>query len=113
MNVPEIERNIKPGWAIRFPDGEWLCYAHGWFTSKDPFYARRETTEESATANLIDCKEEGYEGGEVVVAWEPYCAHLLFDIDELKKANKISPRDLFDIAFELDMIIGKLRGSNE
>lgn len=117
----ETLRKAHPGWSIQFEDGTWLGGAHGWFRDEDAFYADIYESEARALEILEYVKKDhSYDSyfqlaAKVVPAWEPLCEHLRHENKSLKAANKISPSDLFDLSFELDMVLSKLKelGSKE
>lgn len=109
------ERGSHPGYAIKASDNSWVTSAHGLYLAEDPFFALTYDTKESAQETLDYAlqdedlpKELTYE---VVEAWIPVCEQLRFDIDQLRKANTISPDELFDIKFELENILYRLGGT--
>lgn len=110
IHLPEHDWSIHPGWAVKTPDGEWVCSAHGYFSSKDPFYAKICKIKEDAEIFLKAATEDGFKDLEIVVGWEPYCAKLLFEIDELKQANTITPDKLLELTMDLENVLDTLKG---
>lgn len=106
------ERNRHPGWAVRFVDGSWLAYGHGWHLFEDAFYARIFSSAQEAEDAVKDAAEDftKLDDYDIVPAWEPVCEQLRHDVAELKHANTFSPDDIFEITMELDSILARLRG---
>lgn len=88
-----------PGFSVKFRDGSWLAYGHGFhFVEVD---LARQYREEASARDAIaewsaDCEPGVIDGlgPEVVVAWEPECARLRARIEELEKANLVTPATL-------------------
>lgn len=108
----ETKKQEHPGWALQTKKGSWLCYAHGWHLVEDAFYAKIFSSIEDASEALIDLKDDFDSSleADIVPAWEPLCGKLRFEVAELKTANTITPDVLSDIAFDLDIILFKLKG---
>lgn len=105
-------KQAHPGWALQTKNGNWVAYAHGWFTVENAFYAKIFDTQEYAREELKDMQED-FEGGiecDIVPAWEPLCGKLRFEVEQLEAANKIHPHELFEITMELENIIARLGG---
>lgn len=102
----------NPGYAVKYSDGTWLCYAHGYFTARHPFYARTFPTKKDAEAAFEESKEDirysAEEMPEFVEAWEPLVARLRSDIKELEQLNQISPKDVFEMTMSLEDILHRL-----
>jgi hypothetical protein len=109
----EEKRKEHPGWAIQLDDGSWLCYAHGYFTDADAFYADNFDTKSKALSVLHTAVSEGYlpEGtkGKAVEAWQPLCERLRHSVKELESANKVSPDILFDVVFTIENALHQLK----
>lgn len=106
------ERNKHPGWAVRTKTGHWLSYAHGFHLSEDAFYARVVDSEEDAK-HLIKQACEDFGNSvlfSVVLAWEPLCEQLRFQVSSLKKANTLSPNKIDDVILSLEDAISTLQG---
>jgi hypothetical protein len=106
------ERNSHPGWAVRFEDGSWLAYGHGWHQFTDAFYARLfDSAEKAEEAVKEAAKDWGLdEEYDIIPGWQPVAEQLRHDVAELKHANKFSPDDIFEISMELESILSKLKG---
>jgi hypothetical protein len=117
--VDDYRKTKHPGWAVQLDDGSFLCVAHGLWPG-DAFYAHVMKTEGDAKSLLEEYineiknigiwkgeKTEHYDPnrvlptGKAVLAWEPMCAHLLYDVENLEKANKITPRTVSTITDSL------------
>lgn len=124
-----LKPNEHPGWAVQLDDGSWLCAVHGLYPTTDGFYASIMDTEDEARHILNDylqqhekyltrkLKEDpdfkepnGSPKGKVIPAWEPMCQALLYDIKQLKTANKITPSKLSDIQMSLEDVICTIKG---
>jgi hypothetical protein len=105
----EKKREAHPGWVIRFEDGTWLGGGHGWFRTKDAFYADIDDTEEEANRWLNQLptilKGDAYPPAIVVEAWQPLCERLRHDVIMLEKANLITPDDLFEAVNSLSGVL--------
>lgn len=127
-----IKRNEHPGWGVRLDDGTWLCAVHGLYPVTEAFYATIMDSEKEAESLLQEYindvknigiwkgqKTERYDPnrviptGKAMPAWEPMCQQLIFDVSQLKAANKISPSKLFDIQMSLEDAISTIKGAVE
>lgn len=125
-----LKRNGHPGWGVQMEGGTWLCAVHGLYEVDDAFYATVMDTKEEAERLLqdyiIETKNIGmWKGkptehfdpnrpvpkGKTSPAWEPMCQMLIFDVERLKLANKISPSTLFDIQMSLEDAINTIQGA--
>lgn len=106
------ERNSHPGWAVRFVDGSWLAYGHGWHLFTDAFYAKRFSSAEEAEKAVKEAAEDyiKLDDYDIVPAWEPVAEQLRHEVAELKHANSFSPDDIFEISMELESILSRLKG---
>jgi hypothetical protein len=105
------KRGEHPGWAVRYEDGSWLSYAHGFFQSTDAFYARLHATEEDAKRNAEEANEDWSSDPQkytIVPGWEPLCESLRFEIESLKEANTLDPDTIFDVVMDLQGIISRI-----
>jgi|ERR1700723_475727 len=113
--IDKEERNSHPGWAVKFEDGTWLGGAHGWFRTKDAFYADKYASKEAAEGYLQSLRDDKSEQGqfdlpaEIVPAWEPMCESLRVEISSLKDANTITPDKVMYIAIALEGILHDLK----
>lgn len=105
--MKEEERNTHPGWSVRFIDGTWLGGPHGWYQHKDAFDADIFPSKEDATyfVKISEIKDDF----EIVAAWEPLCERLRVEIKSLKKVNKVTPSDLFDLEREAENLLDKIK----
>ena len=105
--MKELKRREHPGWAIKFKDGTWLGGPHGWHHHDDAFYADIYSSPEEAK----DCYEmsELTSPYDIVLAWEPLCERLRFEVVSLTKTNKVSPGDLSDLESDIEMILSKIK----
>lgn len=91
-----------PGFAVRFRDGSWLAYGHGWhiFDASHARIARVFASDNEACLAVAEAAEDYAPGAvagmhpEVVVAWEVECAKLRAKVEELQAANMITPKTL-------------------
>ncbi len=109
------ERGRHPGWAVRFADGSWLAYGHGWHLFDDAFYARLFSSAEEAEKAVKEAAGDFIKLDEydIVPGWEPVCEQLRHDVAELQHANKFSPDDIFDITMDLESILSRLKDRDD
>ena len=105
------KRNQHPGWAVRFEDGSWQSGGHGWYRDDDAAMAERHETKEAADYNAKKCQEWHNDTMpyEIVPAWEPLAESLRMDVAQLKKANTITPSELYEIESDLEFILTRLK----
>lgn len=97
-----METKIKhPGWAIKFEDGSYVGFAHG-IHDVEPLFAHIFDSKEDAGKWFTDVKAEFSVPCNVVEAWEPKIAELLYKIDKLERMNKINPEDFYRFGRKLE-----------
>lgn len=109
------KRQSHPGWAVKFSDGTWLGGAHGWFRAEDAFYADIYESSERAVECLTisNVLKEPDLKWDIVPAWEPLCERLRVEISSLEEANKITPGELYDIVFDLEYVLSRLKNTKK
>lgn len=119
MNNSSVERGKHPGWSVWFKDSTWLGGAHGWFRSEDAFYADIYASEDAAKGafamykkDLLRIDEEEaslIKTAMIVPAWEPLCEKLRLEVTELKRVNRISPDNIFEITLSIENLLADLK----
>ncbi len=94
-----------PGWAIKVPaddvsGDEWVTNAHG-LRCGEATCACVMITKAAAEELLAEWGRPG----EVVEAWEPLVATLWWEVDRLRKANKLSPSDIDHAMGQLEDVV--------
>lgn len=109
------KRNSHPGWAVRFVDGSWLAYGHGWHLFDDAFYAKCFSSAQEAEDAVKQAAEDYTKLDEydIVPAWEPVAEQLRHDVAQLEHANKFSPNDIFEISMDLESILARLKDRDD
>ena len=109
----EEKMQAHPGFAIKLDNGNWLGVAHGYHQVDDALIACTFETKPEALRALKEAIDEGYfdkdTKGEAVEAWEPLCESLRWEISKLRKANKISPKILSDVVFEIENALSMIK----
>lgn len=100
------------GWAIYYEKEEaWLSSAHGYQIYESPMCALVFKTKEEAQETLQDAKKYwDYCGtGKIVRAWIPVIHGLRREVEQLEKANTITPYKINDIIYQLESVIYELK----
>lgn len=112
-------RDSHPGWAVRFEDATWLGGAHGYIRTGSAGDAYIYNSVEEAQKVLDYLKASRTESSyfstpsEIVVAWQPICETLRSDVAMLKQANLVEYLDIFDLQYELEAVLNKVKGWQE